>query len=146
MPAFSAAVGSFHVKSASTYFVMVFITVRVLPFFLTVVLICSDTLLVSTLSVRSYTDQRYSSMQVSATQSLRISTARSAGYGYSFPGSDKKTDASCTRVSGGFASAMGASAMAASGRSSWEVGTAVAGIASTIVASAVKDSPSSAAR
>src|SRR5829696_6080560 len=146
MPAFSAAVGSFHVKSATTYFVMVFITVRVLPFFLTVVLIRSDTLLVSTFSVRSYTDQRYSSMQVSATQSLGISIARSAGYWYSFPGSDKNTDASCTRVSGGFGSAMAASVMAASGRSSWEVGTAVAGGASTILASAVKDALSSAVR
>jgi hypothetical protein len=41
---------------------MVLVTVRVLPFLLTVVLIRSVTLLVSTLGVRSYSDQRYSSM------------------------------------------------------------------------------------
>src|SRR5260370_39566868 len=59
MPAFSAACGSFHVKSSFTTFVTVFVTVRLLPFFLTVVLICSSTLMVSTFGARSYTDQRY---------------------------------------------------------------------------------------
>src|SRR5262249_31627687 len=62
MPAFSAASGSFHVKSSFTSFVTVLVTVRVLPFFLTVVLI---TLMVSTLGARSYTDQRYWSMHAS---------------------------------------------------------------------------------
>src|SRR5215211_7913244 len=99
MPAFSAAIGSFHVKSATTYFVMVLVAVRVLPFFFTVTLIRSTTLLVSTLRVRSYTAQRYSSTQVSAPKhSLGVSTARRGGFGYSFTGSDVDRDASCTRV------------------------------------------------
>src|SRR5439155_5921429 len=42
-----------------------FVTVRLLPFFLTVVLICSCTLMVSTFRARSYTDQRYWSMHSS---------------------------------------------------------------------------------
>src|SRR5215213_4537263 len=116
MSALSAAFGSFHVKSATTYFVMVFVTVRVLPFFLTVAVIRSDTLSVSTFSVRSYSDQRYSSMQVSAKQSLGMSTGRTAAYGYSFPRSGKNTDASCTRVSGGTGSATDTSATEAFGR------------------------------
>src|SRR2546430_2470575 len=75
MPAHCAAIGSFHVKSPMTYFVMVLVTVRVLPFVLTVVLIRSVTLFVSTLGVRSYSDQRYSSMQISTTRhSSRVST------------------------------------------------------------------------
>src|SRR6516225_2502685 len=65
MPAFSEACGSFHVKSSFTSFVTVFVTVRVLPFVLTVVLVCSSTLMVSTLGARSYTDQRYWSMHAS---------------------------------------------------------------------------------
>src|SRR5262245_9981821 len=65
MPAFSAASGSFHVKFSFTNFVTVLLTVRLLPFFLTVVLICSSTLMVSTLGARSYTDQRYWSMHSS---------------------------------------------------------------------------------
>ena len=81
---------------------MVLVMVRVLPFFLTVTLICSVTLFVSILGVRSYSDQRYSSMQISATRhSSRVSTGRTAGFGYSFTGSDVDRDASCTRVSGG---------------------------------------------
>src|SRR5262245_41318734 len=65
MPAFSAASGSFHVTFSFTNFVTVFVTVRLLPFFLTVVLIFSSTLMVSTLGARSYTDQRYWSMHAS---------------------------------------------------------------------------------
>src|SRR5215813_11040845 len=65
MPAFSAAFGSFHPKSSVTYFVRVLTTVRVLPLFLTFTLICSSTLTVSTFGVRSYSDQRYWSMQTS---------------------------------------------------------------------------------
>src|SRR4029450_2610719 len=87
MPALCAAIGSFHVKSPMTYFVMVLVTVRVLPFTLTVVLIRSVTLFVSTLGVRSYSDQRYSSMQISTTRhSSRVSTGRAAGCGASFAG------------------------------------------------------------
>ena len=81
---------------------MVLVMVRVLPFFLTVALICSVTLFVSILGVRSYSDQRYSSMQISATRhSSGVSTGRTAGFGYSFTGSDLNRDTSCTRVSGG---------------------------------------------
>src|SRR5215472_14067509 len=65
MPAFCAAFGSFHPKSSVTYFVRVLTTVRVLPLFLTFTLICSSTLTVSTFGVRSYSDQRYWSMQTS---------------------------------------------------------------------------------
>src|SRR6516162_5310865 len=65
MPAFCAAFGSFHPKSSLTYLVRVLTTVRVLPFFLTFTLICSSTLTVSTFGVRSYSDQRYWSMQTS---------------------------------------------------------------------------------
>src|SRR6266705_3212333 len=102
MPALCAAFGSFHVKSPTTYFVMVLVTVRVLPFVLTVVLIRSVTLFVSTLGVRSYSDQRYSSMQISTTRhSSRVSTGRAAGCGYSFSGSGLNRDTSRTRVSGG---------------------------------------------
>ena len=98
MPAFCAAIGSFHAKSATTYFVMVLVTVRVLPFFLTVVLIRSVTLFVSTLGVRSYSDQRYSSMQMSTTRhSSRVSTGRAAGCGYSSAGSGLNRDTSRVR-------------------------------------------------
>ena len=60
---------------------MVLVTVRVLPFLvLTVVLICFVTLLTSTLGVRSYSAQRYPSMQVSTTRhSSTISSGRAAG-------------------------------------------------------------------
>src|SRR5215471_15688563 len=75
MPAFSAASGSFHVKSSFTSFVTVLVTVRVLPFFLTVVLICSSTLMISTFGARSYTDQRYWSMH----SSLRTHSSEASG-------------------------------------------------------------------
>src|SRR5436190_32106 len=67
---------------------VVLVTVRVLPFFvLTVILICFVTLLVSTLGVRSYSAQRYSSMQVSITRhSSTISIERTAGCGGSSSG------------------------------------------------------------
>src|SRR5262245_65223111 len=103
MPTFCAAAGSFHVKSATTYFVMVLVTVRVLPFFvLTVVLIRSVTLLVSTLGVRSYSDQRYSSMQVSITRhSSTVSNGRATGCGSSSTGrSGLDRDTSRSPVSG----------------------------------------------
>src|SRR6266478_6876176 len=81
---------------------MVWVTVRVLRFlFLTVVLICSVTLLVSTLGVRSYSDQRYSSMQMSTTRhSSSGSTARAAERASSSTGSGLNRDTSGTRVSG----------------------------------------------
>src|ERR1700747_415961 len=65
MPAFCAAFGSFHPKSSVMYFVRVLTAVRVLPLFLTFTLIRSSTLMVSTFGVRSYSDQRYWSMQTS---------------------------------------------------------------------------------
>src|SRR6516165_10516246 len=68
MPAFCAAFGSFHPKSSVTYLVRVLTTVRVFPFlflFLTFTLTRSSTLMVSTFGVRSYSDQRYWSMQTS---------------------------------------------------------------------------------
>src|SRR5256884_9814208 len=102
MPTLCAAIGSFHVKSPMTYFVMVLVTVRVLPFTLTVVLIFSVTLFVSTLGVRSYSDQRYSSMQMSTTRhSSRDSIGRAAGCRSSFSRSGLHSDTNRPRVSGG---------------------------------------------
>src|SRR6266404_84765 len=121
MPALRAAIGSFHVKSATTYFVMVLVTVRVLPFFLTVVLIRSVTLFVSTLGVRSYSDQRYSSMQMSTTRhSSSVSTGRAAGCGSSVAGSPLNRDTSRTRVSCG-----GVGRESGKGASRWDVAAAV---------------------
>src|SRR4029078_7895401 len=68
MPARSAALGSFHVKSWSTSLVKLLTTVRVLPFFLTVTFFRSTILLASTFWVRSYSVHRYSSMQISTTR------------------------------------------------------------------------------
>src|ERR1700730_1113941 len=102
MLALFAAAGSFHVKSPRTKFVMVFVMVRILPSFSTVSFFCSVTLFTSTLGARSYSDQRYSSMQVSTPRHWsEVSSGRAAGFGYSFSGSDVDTDASCIRVPGG---------------------------------------------
>src|SRR5712672_1416805 len=101
MPARCAAAGSFHVKSDTTYFMTVLVTVRVLPFFLTVTLIRSGTLTVSTLGVRSYSDQRYASMQMSATHSSGGAIARTGGIGPLSTGAEGSADASRIRVSGG---------------------------------------------
>src|SRR5713226_2832801 len=102
MPAFCAAIGSFQVKFPTTYFVMVFVIVRVLPFFLIVSLILSVTFSVSVLGVRSYSDQRYSSMQISATRhSSGVSTERTTGVGSCGSESDGGMEASWKRVSGG---------------------------------------------
>src|SRR5215467_5612850 len=79
MPAFCAAFGSFHPKSSVTYFVRVLTTVRVLPFFLTFTLICSSTLTVSTFGVRSYSDQRYWSMQTSGSGHASSTSKLTAG-------------------------------------------------------------------
>src|SRR5438876_10967912 len=94
--AFCAAVGSFHVKSSSTSFMMVLMTVRVLPFFLTVTFMRSGTLMVSTLGARWYTDQRYRSMQVSATRhSSGVSTELIACVARPCTGSGVLADATC---------------------------------------------------
>src|SRR6516165_5654266 len=79
MPAFCAAFGSFHPKSSVTYLVRVLTTVRVLPFFLTFTLICSSTLTVSTFGVRSYSDQRYWSMQTSGSGHASSTSELTAG-------------------------------------------------------------------
>src|SRR6476620_7892254 len=95
---------------------MVLVTVRVLPFFvLAVVLICFVTLLVSTLGVRSYSAQRYSSMQMLITRhSSTISIGRTAGCSCSSTGaSGLNRETSRPWVSGGEsgeASTAGASA------------------------------------
>src|SRR5260370_38254525 len=103
MPAFCAAFGSFHVKSSSTSLITVLVTVRVLPFFLTVTFVRSGTLMVSTFGARWYTDQRYWSMHISITKhSSRVSTERTASFGRSCSGSDVLAAATCTGdVSGG---------------------------------------------
>src|SRR5271163_3446137 len=107
MPAFSAAFGSFHVKSSSTSFVYSLMTARGLPFFLTITFLCSTTLTVSSLSVRWYTDQRYWSMQTSATgHSSRVSVELTGSLTSVYTGSGLLTAAICvggvsgTRMSG----------------------------------------------
>src|SRR5689334_12132273 len=80
MPAFCAALGSFHPKSSVMYLVRVLTTVRVLPFlFLTLTLIRSSILTVSTFGVRSYKDQRYWSTQTSRSGHASRASALSAG-------------------------------------------------------------------
>src|SRR6516225_10075090 len=65
MPAFSAAFGSFQVKSLSTSLVNSLTTVCGLPSVLTITFVRSTTLVVSSLGARWYTDHRYWSMQAS---------------------------------------------------------------------------------
>src|SRR5215831_19516315 len=79
MPAFCAAFGSFQPKSWVMYLVRVLTTVRVLPLFLTFTLICSSTLMVSIFGVRSYSDQRYSSMQTSGSGPASRASELTAG-------------------------------------------------------------------
>src|SRR5262249_46440443 len=79
MPAFCAAFGSFRPKSSAMYFVRVLTTVRVLPLFLTFTLIRSSTLTVSTFGVRSYSDQRYWSMQTSGSGHASRASELTAG-------------------------------------------------------------------
>src|SRR5215469_10311389 len=125
MLALFAAAGSFHVKSPKTNFVMVLIIVRVLPFFLIVSLVFSSTLFTSILGVRSYSDQRYSSMQISTTRhSSGVSTGRTVGFGYSFTGSDVDRDANCTWGSSGGVGAETTRGVSETGASA--AGTAVA--------------------
>src|SRR5262249_45471075 len=78
-PTFHAAFGSFHPKSSVMYFVRVLTTVRVLPLLLTFNLIRSSTLTVSTFGVRSYSDQRYWSMQTSDSRQVSRASDLSAG-------------------------------------------------------------------
>src|SRR5262249_56299818 len=79
MPAFCAAFGSFHPKSSVMYFVRVLTTVCVLPLFLTLALIRSSTLTVSTFGVRSYSDQRYWSIQTSGSGHASRASELTAG-------------------------------------------------------------------
>src|SRR5262249_42101231 len=85
MPAFCAAIGSFHAKSWVMYFVRVLTTVRVLPLplllplFLIFTLIRSGTLTVSTFGVRSYSDQRYWSMQTFGSRHASRASELAAG-------------------------------------------------------------------
>src|SRR5215472_8204280 len=79
MPAFCAAFGSFHPKSSVMYFVRVLTMVRVLPLLLTFTLIRSSTLTVSTFGVRSYSDQRYWSMQTSGSGHASRASERMTG-------------------------------------------------------------------
>src|SRR5262245_8245297 len=95
MPAFCAAIGSFHAKSWVTYFVRVLTTVRVLPLILTFVLIRSSTLTVSTFGVRSYSDQRYWSMQESVSGHASIASELMAGLAVFCTGSVGLTAANC---------------------------------------------------
>src|ERR1700730_3669353 len=92
MPTFSAALGSFHVKSSSTSVVNSLMTVRDLPSTFTVTFRCSTTLIVSCLGARWYTDQRYSSMQISrAKHSSRVSVEVTA----SFPSASVSSASAC---------------------------------------------------
>src|SRR5262245_28965841 len=82
MPAFCAAIGSFHAKCSVTDFVRVLTIVRVLPFFLTVTLMRSVTFTVSTFGVRSYSDHRYWSIQSSSSEHApKASNELKAGWG-----------------------------------------------------------------
>src|SRR6516164_199978 len=69
------------------YFVRVLTTVRTLPLFLTLTLIRSSNLTVSTLGVRSYSDQRYWSMQPSGSMHASRDWDLSAGLAVSCTGS-----------------------------------------------------------
>src|SRR5262252_1575208 len=95
MPAFCAALGSFHPKSSVTYFVRVLTTVRVLPLFLTFTSIRSSTLTVSTFGVRSYSDQRYWSMQTSGSGHASRASELAAGRAALSTGSVGLTAANC---------------------------------------------------
>src|ERR1700758_1955196 len=96
MPAFCAAFGSFHPKSSITYFVRVLATVRVLPLFLTFSLIRSSTLTVSTFGVRSYSNQRYWSMQTSGSGHASGASELTAGLAAVCAGSVGLTAANST--------------------------------------------------
>src|SRR5512132_2561505 len=95
MPAFCAAIGSFHAKSWVTYFVRVLTTVRVLPLILTFVLIRSSTLTVSTFGVRSYSDQRYWSTQTCGSGHASRASELTAGRAAFCTGSAGFTAANC---------------------------------------------------
>src|SRR6266516_3484280 len=97
MPAFCAAFGSFHPKFSVMYFVRVLTTVRVLPLplLLTLTLIRSSTLTVSTFGVRSYSDQRYWSMQTSGSGHASRASELTAGLAAFCTGSVGLTAANC---------------------------------------------------
>src|SRR5215475_14727732 len=94
MPAFCAAFESFHAKSSVTYLIRVLTRVRVLPLVLTFTLMRSSTLTVSTFGVRSYSDQRYWSMQTF--RSWHASRAPELGLTASCTGSVGLTAANAT--------------------------------------------------
>src|SRR6266576_6318687 len=96
MPAFCAAFGSFHPKFSVMYFVRVLTTVRVLPLLLTLTLIRSSTLTVSTFGVRSYSDQRYWSMQTSELRHASRASELTAGLAAFCTGSVGLTAANST--------------------------------------------------
>ncbi len=76
---------------------MVLTTVCVLPFFLTVTFIRSGTLMVSTFGARWYADQRYRSMQISATRhSSGVSMELNASFAEPCTGSGVLACATCT--------------------------------------------------
>src|SRR5690242_10976472 len=79
---------------------VVCVTVRVLPPFLTVTLVCFGTLTVSTFGVRSYSDHRYASMQASVVHGRGVSIARTGDVGPSVACPDGGTEASCIPGSG----------------------------------------------
>src|SRR5262245_18276125 len=95
MPAFCAAIGSFHAKSCVTYFVRVLTTVRVLPLILTFSLTRSSTLTVSIFGVRSYSDQRYWSTQTSGSGHASRASEPTGGVAAFGTGSVGFTAASC---------------------------------------------------
>src|SRR5215475_7279498 len=101
MPALCAAFGSFHPKSSVTYFVRVLTTVCVLPFFLTFTLIRSSTLTVSIFGVRSYSDQRYWSMQTSGSRHESRASELEAGREDFCTGSVGLTAANSRGIGGG---------------------------------------------
>src|SRR5262249_1528665 len=94
MPARCAAAGSFQLKSSTMYVTTVWVTVRVLPSFLTVTLIRFDTLSMSILGVRSYSDQRYASMQASVSHCWGGSIAGAVAFAPLSNGSEAGADAS----------------------------------------------------
>src|SRR5437764_809200 len=96
MPAFFAAFGSFQPKSSVMYFVRVLATVFVWPLFLTFTLIRSSTLTVSIFGVRSYSDQRYWSMQKSGSGHASRALELTAGLAAFCTGSGGLTAANCT--------------------------------------------------
>src|SRR5512132_2139570 len=83
------------------YLIRVLTTVRVLPLFLTFTLIRSSTLTVSTFGVRSYSDQRYWSMQTSGSWHASRASELMAGLAAFCTGSVGLTAANSTGTAAG---------------------------------------------